>query len=200
MYTEDQIKEIIGSIAEAYSANKDVKDVPETYEEKFKYDQYLRNLPQLNPIYVDCIRENDRVAVHADERFPYSILRSKAPNQSAEEFAYQMGLYEPYTKSTWGKGKNKTKIIANPQNYSISGWDEEQEKYFFEDYPFYHNILSYFFDIVRERKIDYPNQVLLIRPESIPGKINEEGLFVPDQSVLIDPIAEIVDEMHTCRS
>jgi hypothetical protein len=175
--------------------NKKLENFTGQFDKSYKWDEKVKALPNFNPIYKDAVLQHHKVAVHSElDCFPYELLRTKAPNQSPEEWEYQMGLYESYTNSTWGRAKNKTKIIANDQNYAIDGWDDEQKRYFYEDYPTYHNIVDYFFDIVRDRKIDYPNEVLLIEPEFIPGEYDEEGNFKPDQSELIRPIARIVKE------
>ena len=165
------------------------------FDKNYNWDSRVNNLPKFNPIYREAVLQRHKVAVHSElDCFPYELLRTKAPNQSPEEWEYQMGLYESYTNSTWGRAKNKTKIIANEQNYAIDGWDDEQKKYFFEDYPQYHSLIDFFFDIVRDRKIDYPNEVLVIEPEFIPGEYDEEGNFKPDQSELIRPVAVIKKE------
>lgn len=174
---------------------KELEDFDRGFDKEFKYDEKLKQIPDFNPIYKDAIIQHNKVAVHSElDCFPYALLKSKAPNQSEAEWEYQMGLYESYTNSTWGRAKNKTKVISNDQNYSIDGWDDEQKKYFFEDYPVYHSIIDYFFDIVRDRKIDYPNEVLLIEPWYIPYKEDGEGNRIPDQSEEISPIARIIKE------
>lgn len=175
--------------------NKKVEDFTNQFQKGYNWDEKVKNLPCFNPIYKDAVLQHHKVAVHSElDCFPYELLKTKAPNQSPEEWEYQMGLYESYTNSTWGRAKNKTKIISNEQNYSITGWDEEQKRYFYEDYPNYHNIVDYFFDIVRDRKLDYPNEVLVIEPAFIPGEYDEDGNFKPDQSELIKPVAVIIKE------
>jgi hypothetical protein len=152
-------------------------------------------VPDISTEYVEVMKHHFEVAVHAEKGyFPHHILRTKAPNQTPEEWNYQKGIYEPYTRSSWGRALNKTKIISNKQNYSITGWDDEQKEYFYGDYPDYHNIEAFFFDIVRPETINYPNKVLLIEPKRIPTKINSAGEEVADDSVMIDPVAVIVDE------
>ena len=165
------------------------------YDSRTKWKDWEKSVPDINPIYRQTLLHHHEVAVHAQKGvFPYKLLQTKAPNQSPEEWEYQMGLYEPYTRSAWGRALNRTKIIANKQNYSIKGWDEEQAMYFYDDYPLYHSLESWFFDIVREQKINYPNRLLIIEPWYIPGRTNEEGVFIPDQSVPISPVARIIAE------
>lgn len=179
---------------------KELPVYPGYWKSDFKDDAYYDSLPELNPIYKETVKQHNKIAVHSTiDLFPYQILRSKAPNQSEAEWNFQMGIYESITNSTWDRAKSKTKIIANTQNYSINWKNEEQKKYFYEDYPAYHSIEAYFMDIVRDRKIDFPNQVLLIKPKEIPGKFVEgkDGLeFKPDQSKLVDPICEIIEEVN----
>ena len=188
------IQELVKHAAKQLVRRK-LDDFTMSFDKNYKWDEAVKTLPKFNPIYKDAVLQHHKVAVHSELGcFPYEILKSKAPNQSKEEWEYQMGLYESYTNSTWSRAKNKTKIIANDQNYAIEGWDAEQKKYFYEDYPAYHSVLDYFFDIVRDNKIDYPNQVLVIEPRYIPGYYNDEDDFIPDQSELIEPIAKIIIE------
>ena len=90
--------------------------------------QWYQRFPDFNKIYVDSIVEKYKVMRHVSPRvFPSEVLRSKAPNQSPEEWAYQCALYKPTTISVWNHALNKTKIIANKQNYSIA-WRAETEE------------------------------------------------------------------------
>lgn len=165
------------------------------FDAKFDVDRFYDKRPKFNKTYIETLREHYRVAVHADINcFPYELLRTKSPNQTQEEWDYQRGIYEHVTNEVWEQAKDKTKVIANPQNYSIIWPDPEQELYFTVDYPVYHSLTDYFFDIVRDRKIDYPNQMLLIEPLFIPGKFNDDKIFEPDQSVEVSPICKIIEE------
>jgi hypothetical protein len=194
MYDEEYIRKLVDDAAYKIKMAR-YQNWLGSFNKKFKADEYYKKLPEFNDMYVDSMKQHHKVAVHAtDDCFPYEILKSKAPNQSQVEWEYQMGLYEAYTKSTWDRAKDKTKIMANSQNYSITNWDEEQKKYFYTDYPNYHSVLSYFFDIVRDKKIDYPNQVLLVKPKEIPGEYNDDEVFIVDQSKEIEPIVCIVEE------
>lgn len=193
---EEEILRIVEPIGKKLIGKKVGDWCDLSYRDKMNIDMYYSAIPPLNPVYADAIRHRNEVAVHAVKgTFPYELLRSKAPNQSDAEWNYQKGLVQSYTFPSWGRAENKTKIIGNEQNYSIIGWNEDQKKYFFSDYPGYHSLPAYFFDIVRKKKINFPNQVLLIRPKSIPYKETTEGMKV-DQSVKIDYIVDIVDEFH----
>ena len=174
------------------------------WDKKFDLNRYVESLPEYNEIYRETIKQHYKVKIHAElDCFPYEILRSKAPNQSDAEWEYQCGLYESYTNAVWNSAKNRTKLVGNPQNYEIKGWDSEQKKYFFEDYPTYHSLTAFFFDIVRDMKIDYPNQALVVMPKEIPGEYedDEEGnqIFVANQSVMIEPVASLIEEEYIIK-
>lgn len=171
------------------------------YDKNFRLDTWDKSIPDINPIYARSIRHHYEVAVHAKKDcFPYELLRNKAPNQSIEEWDFQRGIYQPYTRSTWGKALNKTKIIANSQNYSITGWSDEQKRYFYEDYPTYHSLVAFFFDVVREEKINFPNKLIILEPLYIPTRpvIDGEGnqTVVIDDTVMVEPVARIIDEQN----
>lgn len=193
--TEQETTYIIDLAAAAASKIARVPVRKDCFDKSFKLDNW--KIPDINPIYADTIKHHYEVAVHAQRKvFPYELLITKAPNQTEAEWNYQCGLYESYTRSVWGRALNKTKIIANKQNYSITGWDAEQQKYFYQDYPLYHSVESYFFDIVREEKINYPNKLLVIEPLDIPMKSGEDGLPVPDDSKMIEPVSRIIEEQN----
>lgn len=179
---------------------KKIKNIMMPYVNGYDYNSSDNDLPNINPIYKESIALKNEIEVHSKKGvFPYKILKTKAPNQSPDEWEYQKGLYESYTNSVWNRAKNKTKIISNDQNFSIDNWDAEQKKYFYEDYPIYHSIQSYFFDIVRDKKIDYPNQVLLVKPKNIPGAYNDQGEFIPSQNEMVEPICVLIEEEHIMR-
>src|SRR6185369_2193330 len=101
------------------------------YKDDMDIDKYYKAIPDLNPVYVPSIKHRNEVAVHAIKgTFPYELLRTKAPNQSDKEWAYQKGIYKSYTFRAWGRAENKTKVVGNSQNYSISDWGEDQKEYF----------------------------------------------------------------------
>jgi len=195
------IYSLIDQAAKAIRKKRNVVGMPSKYDKKFQTESYYDSLPDFNEIYADTIRERNSVAVHAEaDQFPYEILRSKAPNQQPEEWEYQKGLYEPTTNTEWNRALNRTKAVANSQNYSIEWPNPEQKEYFYGLYPEYYSIEAFFFDIVRERKINYPNQLLVVCPDYMPMKTvyNEDGeeYDIVDQSELIAPIAKIYDEKY----
>jgi hypothetical protein len=199
MKTVDFVNELVEKAAEALRTKK-VSSLEMGYSKDANFSNKVISLPNFNPIYKQTIIEHNRICVHSMLGvFPYEILKSKAPNQTKDEWEYQLGLYESYTNSVWNRAKNKTKIISNKQNYSITGFDSEQKKYFYEDYPTYHSIESFFWDVVRDKKIDFPNQLLLIEPEEIPGEYEDDGdviRFVPNQSVEVDPVVKLIEEKN----
>lgn len=195
------ILELIEAVAKKMTTQTSFfkKSYPKSYDEKFREWDFFRNIPEFNPIYKDTILLHLEVAVHSDiHHFPYNLLKEKAPNQTVKEWEYQKHLYQNPTNATWERAKDKTKIIGNPQNFSITGWDDMQREYFYEDYPAYSSLESYFFDIVRDKKIDFPNQALVVRPKEIPMKLVNDEL-VPDQSVEIEPIAVIYEERQIIK-
>ena len=115
-----EIYSLIDQAAKAIRKKRNVIGLPSKYDKKFQTESYYDSLPDFNEIYEDTIRERNAVAVHAEaDQFPYEILRSKAPNQQAEEWEYQKGLYEPTTNTEWNRALNRTKAVANSQNYSM---------------------------------------------------------------------------------
>jgi hypothetical protein len=154
--------------------------------------KWYREFPAFNNIYVESIMEKYKVLRHTSPRvFPSEVLRSKAPNQSPAEWQYQCGMYKPKTVAVWNRAVNKTKVIANKQNYSIEWADEqeEQKKYFYTDFPIYSDLVSWVFEVLAVEKINFPNRVCVVYPD-VPKKADG----TPDQSVPPNPIPIIIDE------
>ena len=178
---------------------------PVKYDPKFKYDAWISQMPDFTPAYKYTILEHEKIAAHAEpDYFPWAILRSKAPNQDDAEWSYQMNLYESVTNSDWGRALNKTKAVGNKQNYRIEFADDEQKKYFYNDYPAYESVEAFFLDIVREEKINYPNKVLVVEPEryyflDVTDENGEVIGMAIDDTRPIDPVVRIYDEWQVVQ-
>jgi hypothetical protein len=170
---------------------------PQTYDPKFKTSQWIASLPDFSEGYKAAILEHEKVAPHAEaDYFPYGILKSKAPNQDEKEWEYQMHLYESVTNSDWGRALNKTKAVGNKQNYNIKWSNPDQKKYFYEDYPLYQSVESFFMDIVREEKINYPNKLMVVEPEGLNYYETEDGVRIDDTEA-VSPVVRIYEEFQT---
>jgi hypothetical protein len=136
--------------------------------------------------------EKYKVLRHTSPRvFPSEVLRSKAPNQSPAEWQYHAVCTSRKRVAVWNRAVNKTKVIANKQNYSIEWADEqeEQKKYFYTDFPIYSDLVSWVFEVLAVEKINFPNRVCVVYPD-VPKK--EDGSY--DQTVPPSPIPLIIDE------
>lgn len=166
-------------------------DNPEKISSWDAYQWYQR-FPHFNRVYVDTVIEKYKVLRHTSPRvFPFEVLRSKAPNQNESEWAYQCALYKPTTIAIWNKAVNKTKLISNKQNYSIE-WDaeaEDQKQYFYKDFPIYHSLVSWVFEVLAVEKLNFPNRACVIMPN-----VPKDAEGNPIQTELAEPIPYIIDE------
>jgi len=191
MLDEAQVSQII---SEAVNIIQDAKKSKKGKDGKFP-------LPEFNPIYVDSVLMAERISVHADgDKFPDLLFKTKAPNETAEEFEYRKGIYKSRTHSYWEDAMGTVNRIWNPSNYTIEEFNElsqfesnPPEEYILKDYPAYNSLIKYFESVVTDFKIKDPNAVLAVKPREIPKTLDEDGNLVNDETELIEPIAIVYE-------
>lgn len=182
MLTEDVINKIIGHASEAFKkanaktySNKDAKQ--DAWGEAYEY----------------AVEEAQKISVHCEiGKFPRSLMRDKAPNETAEEMAYREACFESITVPYWHRAEGSTNRIFASQNHTIDYGTEESQEYFTEDYPIYGSAINFFQSVVNKQKIRYPNAVLAVDFE-VPKKKKADGTEETDQSVELTPYGTIYD-------
>jgi hypothetical protein len=147
---------------------------PTILKVKSEYD-YDR-MPDFYHGYKESIKLYNEVKPHAlHDYFPDELFRSKAPNETPQEFEYRKHLHKAMgsiTRPYWEKALQEINRIWNEKNYTIAfgevkkaGFDKVQpSEYFFDKYPTYGNIEAFFSSVVTEQKINDPNALLCIKP------------------------------------
>lgn len=152
-------------------------------------------LPEYHPTYTAAIDMAEAIRVHsAMHSFPQRLFRAKAPNEDPAQFAYRKENYRPVTMPFWNRALQVLNRIWNEQNYLVH-WPERedagQQEYFCKEYPAYTSLIAYFESVVTRWKVNDPNAVLCIRPESLPVAQNEEGEWVALDNVPVSPVAAL---------
>ena len=156
-------------------------------------------LPEFNEIYLESVKMQDHIAIHAKNNdFPEALFFKIAPNQTDAEREWQKLNYKPLTKSVYRRGKSITNRIWNRQNYSVTFEDETQREYFAESYPEFGSLIKFFEQVLTSEKVDDANAIAVICPDEIPYKSepNEEGYIETDPTQEIEPIVKIYDSKH----
>jgi len=184
MYNEVEINKILQRILE----------IKKNFRQPSK-DSDLR-YPAYNPTYNESVELYEKIAVHAEGKFPSLMFRKKAPNEDDEVHKYREYIYKPRTMSLWERGLATIQRIWNENNYSISAWDESPKDampkdYFLKDYLGYNSIINYFQSIVTDWKLKDANAVLAVKPRMIPLKNDSNSDLRFDDTKLIEPVAII---------
>lgn len=151
-----------------------------------------KHMPDFYHGYKESIKLYNEVKPHAlHDYFPEDLFRSKAPNETPQEFEYRKGLHRAMgsiTRPYWEKALQEINRIWNEKNYTLSfgevdkaGYDKSQPaEYFFNKYPVYGNIEAFFSSVVTEQKINDPNAILCIRPyrEVAENEMEEPFAFI----------------------
>lgn len=217
MLTPEQIQKLVAAKAQV---------LREFWEEKTKLKQdktraisVLDIIPEFSAVYKKAVKNFIELQPHVNRNFfPDHIFVEKSPFQEPEEYDYVKNNYKATTVSVSNEFFGVTNRIFNDNNFSIVWNDETRnvsdedrlEFYLTEDYPINDSIIKDFRKRILRKSIVDPNGVLAIEPHDLKfiEVEQEDGTleFVPDQSELIDPVANYyssfqkisMDEDHLC--
>lgn len=125
--------------------------------------------------YKECKELCEYTSVHSQlNKFPETLMRKKAPNETEEELKYRKDNFEPITMPYWYRAVSSINgRIWSEQNHRLTFTDDEIKKYFLEDYPISGSIIQYFKSIVTPYKINDANAVLTLKIGELPTYIDE---------------------------
>ncbi|HWB62324.1 MAG TPA: hypothetical protein VG603_02350 [Chitinophagales bacterium] len=140
------------------------------------------------PNYVVATNIAAEISVHCKSGvFPESLMKAKAPNETAQELQYRKDIYEAITVPYWQRALSVVNRIWAEQNYSIQWNNEDYRQYLSVEYPLYGSIISWFKTVFTPYKINDPNAVLVIDTGELPMKENGDGELIPDQAEELEP-------------
>lgn len=162
----------------------------------FKDAESNKKFPEYTEVYKDSVDYYERISVHAEiGKFPDAIFKTRAPNQSVEEFEYMKANYETTTYPIWTRFLGVLNRMWNDQNWSILWTSKdtviEGKEYLETKYPIYGSLEAYFKSIFTKDKVKDANGVICHKPYRLPIKQDEEGNLSIDDTKLIDYVAVI---------
>jgi hypothetical protein len=167
-------EELLSKIAKEYAI----------YEQKKRSNKYY--VPDFYPTYKECVEMAERLRIHSDyDAFPEKLFREKAPNELPHEFNYRKAIYRPITVPYFHKAVNIAGRVWNRQNFEVRFDNQNQERYFTEQYPRFGSLENYFQQIVSFETLTDPNAVVAIMPINL--EYFESGEF--NDSVEVTPVA-----------
>lgn len=144
----------------------------------------------MHPWREENIRAANRIAVHAEGKFPEDLITERRPNEPKEVLEYREKIFVAKTKPTFSKVFSSLQKIRRSQEWSINYPSKkftrinEQEtlyQYCEKKYPFFTSITNWIFDVVLRKYLIDPNAVGFVY---VPNMEVEENEYVK-------PICEI---------
>jgi hypothetical protein len=141
---------------------------------QYTHKKGTKNRLSFGAAYDRAVMMAERIEVHAkSDVFPEALFRSKAPNQSPEEWTYQKEVFKAIGSIThpyWDKALGVLNRIWNEKNYSLK-WPEIDTpigelyppiEYFSSEYPHFGSIEAFFSQVVTRKKVEDPNSLLVL--------------------------------------
>jgi hypothetical protein len=110
-------------------------------------------------------------SIEVDEKKAKEFLKTKAPNQSKEEFAYELANFQIWTSRIYNKCERAFDKVINPSIYSV--------EYEFE-LDGYDSLHTFFNSIFIKKALQDPNSVRVTEPTKYQTYENENGTFIDD--------------------
>lgn len=137
----------------------------------------------------------DRIELHYSDEVgekAKKILKEKAPNQSKEDYQYELNNFRIWSRRIVLKLMGSFSKVANPNNYSFVTSDEDLNEYLYNKYPFYGSFKNYVSSGLLDGKLLDSNAVRVTKPFYLPmSEIDGEQVFDDTQNIRsIDEIFE----------
>lgn len=192
--SEAQIVEILGTIQAKFKSaqNKRPRTIPGPDSVDKDDECEIYEYADWGKLYKEAYESAEEVEVHADGDYPKKLLNQTYPNESLEERRYIRGTFQPITKPFWHKALRSLNRIFGESNFSIDFSDDAVKQYFTKDMPVHGNIISYFKQVLKIKKINDPNGVLVVDFD-MPVRETAEGELIADQSKEIEPFPTIYE-------
>ncbi len=119
--------------------------------------------------YDESVAMYNVLLVHSDGVYPKDLLDIARPNEEGAYKEYRKNVYEPITKTYWGKILNTLSKIRRAEDFCIEIPDEtnlqnQYKDYVTKNYPSFDSIENWFFSFGIKIKCNDPNGVLAIIP------------------------------------
>lgn len=166
----------------------------ELSKEAIKYLDDLKKKPDrfAHAYYKDVKQHADNMAVHSKGEKPGELLSKQRPNEPPEVLEYRKSIFQPVTKSLYGKVHSVMARIFNNRLYSFEFQENprqniiqeefEIDNYLTKDYPFHKSLINFAENFLLKKTTDDPNAVVCIKPERF--DIEDTEFFKPVPKII----------------
>lgn len=177
--TPEEVLALIESILQTEKQSK--SKLTDIFEFKAEKKTDYKKLPNYNDIYVDAVKQRDRINIHADpDVFPYLIFARRSPNQTDEQFEYVKENYQCTTNPVWIDYQSVIGRSFIDTNWNIT-WPEENEdvedfrEYTTSEVPIYGSVENFVTQVMPSIKGVDANGVIAVRPYRFALIVDDEG-------------------------
>lgn len=145
---------------------------------------FISKPPIRHRYYEQSVSIYNALQVHSDGKYPHKLLDVARPNEDDIYKLYRKNVYEPITKTFWGKILNTLSKIRRAEDFDIQFREETAnqevyENYVDKNYPVFDSIENWFFSFGIKAKCNDPNGVYAIFPLEKKDPNNDTELFRP---------------------
>lgn len=150
----------------------------------------------------ECVDEAQKMAVHADGKYPTKLIEERRPNEPLEVKEYREKIWIAKTKPTFTRVYNSLQKIRRSSDWSIK-YPEQQlagitdkeslEAYCEKDFPYFASVTNWVFQVMLRYYLIDPNGVVMLMPLETDVKANERVKPFPyifDSCFVIDFVPE----------
>lgn len=146
-------------------------------------------LPPYYPTYIPSVEYYNEIRTHAEKGvFPHRLFSERSPNQTNEEYEYQMKNYRQKTLPVYMDFLNVVLRAFNDGNYSVdfpNDGDNPMQEYV-NNLPKYGSLDEYMRNIVTNVKLKDSNGVIAVKPKYVP-RDEETGQFLNGEEIEVLP-------------
>ncbi len=145
--------------------------------------QYFKKENRADYHYAEKAREfEDEMRVHADGKFPETLINERRPNEPETVLAYRKSIFVPKTKPFFSKIESTLQKIRRSSDWSIKypngAFDrvvdgEKLDDYSENNYPVFRSVTNWAFSLLLRNYLVDANALLLVAPIEIPVMENE---------------------------
>lgn len=153
---------------------------------------YISNPPLTHEFYKDSVDMYNDLLVHSDGVYPKKLLDVARPNEEDVYKLYRKNVYEPITKTYWGKILNTLAKIRRAEDFAVQIPEDTQsqsiyKEYITKNYPSFDSVENWFFTFGIKTKCNDPNGVYAIIPLEKNNPADDTEMFRPIVCVFNSP-------------
>jgi len=163
---------------------------------EFIVKRYKKQDLPVSDLHKCSIEEARHIKIHAVlGTFPDELFTKRAPYQTDQEFNYLKANYRTKSHPVWIKFIGAMMRVWADQNWTLTvpeyAGEDTPMQYLYGGYPDFCTLEAYFKQIVTPQKFRDANGVLVVMPKHIPTRLTDEGEYIVDGEVKIEPVCKI---------